>query len=104
LKDLTNFYLVILGEAKNRKVSRTQELLMRVLMESPRPAVITAIWVSINLLPLLLAAFLWLVLGHWLAGLLLVILYPLYIVFYGFFVALPVMVRLFRLPATSHQQ
>jgi len=77
---------------------------MKVFTESPRPAVITAIWTSVNLLPLLLAAFLWLVLGHWLAGLLLVILYPLYIVFYGFFVALPVMVRLFRLPANMHQR
>jgi hypothetical protein len=95
---------VILSEAKIRKVLRTQELLTRAFMESPRSSVITAIWLSINLLPLLLAAFVGLVWGHWLVGLLLVILYPLYIVFYGFFVSLPVMVRLFRLPANSHQR
>ena len=73
-------------------------------MVSPRSSVITAAWVSLNLLPLLLAAFIWLVLGHWIVGLLLVILYPLYFVPYGFFVSLPLMVRLFQPTASLHRR
>jgi len=73
-------------------------------MKSSRPALITAIWVSLNLLPLLIAALIWLVLGNWMVGLLLVILYPLYVVFYGFFVSLPMMVRLFQHPASLYRR
>jgi hypothetical protein len=65
---------------------------------------VTAAWVSLNLLPLLISALVWLVLGHWLVALLLVIFYPVYIVLYGFFVSLPLMVRLFRQPASSHER
>ena len=73
-------------------------------MTSARSSVITATWVSLNLLPLVIAAFIGLVLGKWLVGLLLVILYPVYVVFYGFFVSLPVMVRLFRDAASLHRR
>jgi hypothetical protein len=61
---------------------------------------ITATWLVLNLLPLLLAALVWCVLGYWRVGLILVFLYPLYFVPYGFFVSLPVMVCLFRHPAS----
>ena len=73
-------------------------------MKSSRSTLITATWVSLNLLPLLVAALIWLVLGHWMVGLLLMILYPLYVVFYGFFVSLPMMVRLFQHPASLHRR
>jgi len=71
-------------------------------MALPRSFVITATWLVLNLLPLLLAALVWFVLGYRRVGLLLVFLYPLYFVPYGFFVSLPVMVRLFRHPASLH--
>jgi len=73
-------------------------------MTSPCPSVVTAAWVAFNSVPLLIAAIIWLVLGSWLWGLLLVILYPLYIVLFGFFVSLPFMVRLFRHPASLHRR
>ena len=73
-------------------------------MKSSHSALITATWISLNLLPLLVAALIWLVLGHWIVGLLLMILYPLYVVFYGFFVSLPMMVRLFQHPASLHRR
>jgi hypothetical protein len=73
-------------------------------MPSPRSSVVTATWVALNLLPLFIAAFVWLVLGYRRVGLLLIILYPLYFVPYGFFVSLPLMVRLFRPSASSHRQ
>ena len=73
-------------------------------MTSPPSWVVTTTWLSLNLLPLFLAAFVWLVLGYRLVGLLLAVLYPVYFVPYGFFVALPLMVRLFRHPASSHRR
>ena len=73
-------------------------------MTSPRSSVVTAAWLSFNLIPLLVAAFVWLVLGNWMIALLLVLLYPLYIVIYGFFVALPLMVQLFRHAASLHRR
>jgi len=73
-------------------------------MASRHSSVVTATWASLNLLPLLVAAFVWLVLGNWVVGLLLVLLYPLYVVFYGFFVSLPLMVRLFRHPASLYRR
>jgi hypothetical protein len=73
-------------------------------MESPSSSTVTAAWLSFNFIPLLIAAFVWLVLDNWLVALLLVILYPLYIVFYGFFISLPLMVRLFRHPASLHKR
>jgi hypothetical protein len=73
-------------------------------MISSRPSVVTAAWIAFNSLPLLLAALVWLVLGNWLVGLLLVIFYPVYIVLYGFFVSLPLMVRLFRHPPSLYRR
>jgi len=73
-------------------------------MKSSRSALITATWVSLNLLPLLIAALVWLVLDNWMVGLLLVILYPLYVVLYGFFVSMEIMVWLFRPPASLHRR
>lgn len=73
-------------------------------MKSSRSALITATWVSLNLLPLLITALVWFVLGNWVVGLLLVILYPLYVVLYGFFVSMPLMVRLFQPPASLHRR
>ena len=69
-----------------------------------RPTFVTAAWMTLNLVPLLAAALVWLVFGSWFWGLLLVILYPLYFVLYGFFIAMPLMVRLFRQPASLHKQ
>ena len=73
-------------------------------MASPRSSVITAAWVSLNLFPLLIAALVWLVVGNWIVRLLIMILYPLCIVPYGFFVSMPVMVRLFQHPASQHRR
>jgi len=73
-------------------------------MESPHSSTVTAAWIAFNLLPLLAAAFIWLVFGNWLVALLLVIFYPLYVVIYGFFVSLPLMVRTFRHPASLHKR
>jgi hypothetical protein len=73
-------------------------------MASPRSFVITATWLVLNLLPLFLAALVGCVLGYRRVGLFLVLLYPLYFVPYGFFVSLPVMVRLFRHPASLHRR
>ena len=66
--------------------------------------VVTTAWLSLNLLPLFIAALLWLVLGYGRMGLLLAVFYPVYFVPYGFFVALPVMVWLFRDPASLHRR
>jgi hypothetical protein len=73
-------------------------------MLSSRSSVITVAWISLQLLPLLIAALVWLVLGNWLVGLLLVILYPVYVVPYGFFISMPLMVRLFQPPASLYRR
>src|SRR5262249_39998557 len=57
-----------------------------------------------NLLPLLLAALAWFVVGNWVVRLLIMVLYLLCIVPYGFFVAMPLMVRLFQHPASLHRR
>ena len=72
-------------------------------MTSSRSSMVTAAWVSFNLIPLLVAALVWLVLGNWMVALLLVLLFPLYVVIYGFFISLPLMVRTFRHPASAHK-
>jgi hypothetical protein len=77
---------------------------MEYCMISPRSSTTTAVWITINLLPLLVAALVWFVFGSWLLGLLLIVLYPLYILPYGFFVSLPLMIRLFRPPASVYRQ
>jgi len=73
-------------------------------MASPRSSVITATWALLNLLPLLLAVLTWFVVGNWVVRLLIMILYPFCIVPYGFFVAMPLMVRVFQHPASLHRR
>jgi len=73
-------------------------------MESPRSSVITATWALLNLLPLLLAALVWFIVGNWVVRLLIMVLYLVCIVPYGFFVAMPLMVRLFQHPASLHRR
>jgi len=73
-------------------------------MESPRSSVITATWALLNLLPLLLAALVWFIVGNWVVRLLITVLYLVCIVPYGFFVAMPLMVRLFQHPASLHRR
>jgi hypothetical protein len=73
-------------------------------MTSPPSWAITTAWLTLNLLPLFIAAFVWLALGYGPRGLLLAVLYPVYFVPFGFFVALPLMVRLFRHPASLHRR
>jgi hypothetical protein len=73
-------------------------------MLSSYSSVITVAWISLQLLPLLIAALVWLVLGNWLVGLLLAILYPVYVVPYGFFISMPLMVRLFQHPASLYRR
>jgi hypothetical protein len=63
---------------------------------SPRSGIVTASWFSLNLFPVLIAVVVWLVLGKWGWALALLLLYPLYIIPYGFFVSLPMMVKFFR--------
>ncbi|MGH7961367.1 MAG: hypothetical protein ACRERD_06015 [Candidatus Binatia bacterium] len=64
---------------------------------------ITAAWITLSLLPLLVAALIWFLCENW-WGLLLVALYPLYFIPYGFFVSMPLMGWLFRKPASQHRK
>jgi hypothetical protein len=73
-------------------------------MTSPPSWAITTAWLTLNLLPLFIAAFVWLALGYRLVGLLLAVLSPLYFVPVGFFVVLPLRLRLFRHPASLHRR
>jgi len=73
-------------------------------MASPPSWVVTATWAALNLLPLFIAAFVWLILEYGRVGLVLAVLYPVYFIPYGFFVALPLMVRIFRHAASRYQR
>jgi hypothetical protein len=73
-------------------------------MLSSHHGLITALWVALNLLPLLIGAVVWFVFDNWLWGLLLIVFYPLYFVPYGFFIAMPLMVWFFRKPASIHRR
>ena len=66
-------------------------------------ALITVAWILLNVLPLIAIAVLWSFLDA-LLGIPLLILYLIGVVPYGFFVALPVMVKLFRKPASLHRR
>ena len=66
-------------------------------------ALITVAWILLNVLPLVAIAVLWSFLDA-LLGIPLLILYLIGVVPYGFFVALPVMVKLFRKPASLHRR
>jgi hypothetical protein len=68
-----------------------------------RHSFVTAAWIVLNIFPLLVIALVWLTFENWVWGLLLLILYPLCFVPYGFFVAMPLMVKLFRKPASPYR-
>lgn len=64
---------------------------------------VTAIWITLYLLPLILVALIWSFFGVvW--GLVVLALYVIGIIPYGFFVSLPTMVKLFRKPASIHRR
>jgi hypothetical protein len=64
---------------------------------------ITVVWVLLHVLPLVVVAAVWSLLGAvW--GILLLVLYVVGIVPYGFFVSLPAMVKLFHRPASIHRR
>ncbi|MBI3303963.1 MAG: hypothetical protein HYZ72_18000 [Deltaproteobacteria bacterium] len=73
-------------------------------MVQPRHSVVTAAWVTLNLLPLIAIVLIWLVFDSWRWGLVLLLLYPLCFVPYGFFIAMPFMVKLFRPPSTVYKR
>jgi hypothetical protein len=63
----------------------------------------TVVWLALNTLPLAVAALVWSLLSSfW--GIVLLLLFPLYIIPYGFFVSLPLMVKLFRKPASIYRR
>lgn len=66
-------------------------------------ALTTVVWLVLNTLPLVVAALVWSLLSSfW--GIVLLLLFPLYIIPYGFFVSLPLMVKLFRKPASIYRR
>jgi hypothetical protein len=71
-----------------------------------RHSFVTVAWITLNLLPLCALFLLWSALWSWSWGLLvlLFVLYLLLFVPYGFFVAMPLMVKLFRPPSSTHKQ
>ncbi len=73
-------------------------------MLPPDPRLITITWIALNLLPLLVVVAVWAAVGGWLWGLCLLGVYVVGVVPYGFFVALPLMVKLFRPPASPYRR
>lgn len=64
---------------------------------------VTAVWIILYLLPLILVALIWSFFGFvW--GIISLTLYVIGIIPYGFFVSLPTMVKLFRKPASIHRR
>ncbi len=68
-----------------------------------RHGLITAVWILLHLLPLLLVIAAWSLFGA-LWGILLLIVYIVGIVPYGFFFSIPTMVKLFHKPASIHKR
>lgn len=66
--------------------------------------IVTTTWILLSLLPLFGAALVWLLFESPFWGFLLAILYPLYFIPYGFFVSMPLMVLIFRKPASLHRR
>lgn len=64
---------------------------------------ITVVWILLHILPLAIVIAAWTLFGA-LWGIPLLILYVIGIVPYGFFVSLPVMVKLFHKPASVHRR
>jgi hypothetical protein len=72
-------------------------------MTQPRHSTVTAVWVTLYLLPVVAIALVWLLWGHfW--GLVSLVLYLLLLVPYGFFVSMPVMIKLFREPTSLRKR
>ncbi|MGE4095692.1 MAG: hypothetical protein AB7G75_33165 [Candidatus Binatia bacterium] len=65
---------------------------------------ITTVWVLLNFLPLFIVVGLCLVIQSWAWSAFFVLLYLLIIVPYGFFVSLPMMVKIFHKPASLHRR
>ena len=64
---------------------------------------VTFVWIALHLLPLGVVALIWVLFGAvW--GIVALVFYVLGIVIYGFFVSLPLMVKLFRKPASLHRR
>lgn len=64
---------------------------------------ITAVWITLYLLPLIPVALIWSFFGAvW--GILSLVLYVIGIIPYGFFFSLPMMVKFFRKPASPHRR
>jgi hypothetical protein len=72
-------------------------------MIEPRHATVTTAWIILNLTPLI-AIILVGILYSPLWGFILFASYVLLFVPYGFFVAMPIMVKLFRKPASVHKR
>lgn len=73
-------------------------------MAEPRHSTVTVAWVTLNLIPLIAIGLAGFALGSWVWGLLLLVLYGFFFVPYGFFIAMPIMVKLFRHPASVHRR
>lgn len=72
-------------------------------MLSDNHALISIVWVSLHVLPLVVVALIWFLFGAvW--GIVSLVLYLIGLVPYGFFVSLPAMVKLFRKPASLHRR
>lgn len=69
-------------------------------VHEPRHSTVTAVWVLLNALPLVVLLLISLASKSWLVGLCLLVLYPLLLVPYGILVSLPLMVKIFRRPAS----
>jgi hypothetical protein len=65
-------------------------------------ASVTAVWVGLNLVLIFAVLVLCFVLQSWLWRFALTLLYLVIVVPYGFFIAMPIMVKIFRKPASTH--
>jgi hypothetical protein len=63
---------------------------------------VTAVWTGLNLALIFAVLVLCFVLQSWLWRFALLLLYLVIVVPYGFFVAMPIMVKIFRKPASTH--
>ncbi|MCS6926157.1 MAG: hypothetical protein NZ578_09695 [Candidatus Binatia bacterium] len=69
-------------------------------LREPRHATVTAVWVTLNAIPLVVLVLLGIASKSWLVGICLVLLYPILLIPYGILVSLPLMVKIFRRPST----
>jgi hypothetical protein len=71
-------------------------------MEHPKSTSVTAAWVGLNLVLIFAVLILCFVTESWFWRFALILLYLVLVVPYGFFVAMPIMVKIFRKPASTH--